>query len=170
MDIRGISPGYGSSSDFHQYYSFISKNNNLLVVKNDKNIEGRITNEYWNDLQIMEIYNDLFSGSQEKTYPFNLIEFGKLLFNFLPKTIRSFFKVFNSKQLDYIPQIYIILDNMTIPFDLIYDNNFFLLKYSTGYKIGEAPLGGISFEEINQNLIKLNDYKKICNNFYIKDI
>ena len=114
-----------------------------ISFKNDKIMEGRITNEYWNDLQIMEIYNDLFSGSQEKTYPFNLIEFGKLLFNFLPKIIRSFFKVFNSKQLDYIPQIYIILDNMTIPFDLIYDNNFFMLKYSCGYKIGEPNLGGI---------------------------
>ncbi len=118
-----------------------------ISFKNDKNIEGRITNEYWNDLQIMEIYNDLFSGSQEKTYPFNLIEFGKLLFNFLPKTIRSFFKVFNSKQLDYIPQIYIILDNMTIPFDLFYDNNFFMLKYSCGYKIGEPPLAGIIDEQ-----------------------
>jgi hypothetical protein len=36
---------------------------------------------------------------------------------------------------------------MTIPFDLIYDNNFFLLKYSSGYKIGEIPLGGIAFEQ-----------------------
>lgn len=42
------------------------------------------------------------------------------------------------------------MDNMTIPFDLIYDNNFFLLKYSIGYKIGEIPLEGISFE---QNLL-----------------
>jgi hypothetical protein len=39
------------------------------------------------------------------------------------------------------------MDNMTIPFDLIYDNNFFLLKYSIGYKIGEIPLEGISFEQ-----------------------
>ncbi|TFG25892.1 MAG: hypothetical protein EU532_11160 [Promethearchaeota archaeon] len=119
-----------------------------ISFKNEKIMEGRITDEYWNDLQIMEIYNDLFSGSQQKTYPFNLIEFGKLLYNFLPKTIRTFFEPFKSKKLNYIPQIYIILDNMTIPFDLFYDNNFFMLKYSCGYKIGEPPLGGIISEQV----------------------
>ncbi|MFX1489153.1 MAG: hypothetical protein ACFFBI_08400, partial [Promethearchaeota archaeon] len=31
--------------------------------------------------------------------------------------------------------------------DLMYDNNFFLLKYSSGYKIGEISLGGIAFEQ-----------------------
>ena len=132
-----------------------------ISFKNDKIMEGRITNEYWNDLQIMEIYNDLFSGSQEKTYPFNLIEFGKLLFNFLPKTIRSFFEVFKSKQLDYTPQIYIILENMTIPFDLIYDNNFFMLKYSCSYKIGEPALGGIIVEQTmseDPTLMQQNNY------------
>ena len=36
----------------------------------------------------------------------------------------------------------------TSPFSikLIYDNNFFLLKYSIGYIIGEPPLGGVAFE------------------------
>jgi hypothetical protein len=34
---------------------------------------------------------------------------------------------------------------MTIPFELVYDNNFFLLKYSIGYIIGEPPLGGVTF-------------------------
>ena len=120
-----------------------------ILFKNDKIMEGRITNEFWNDLQIMEIYSDLFSGNQEKIYAFNLIEFGKLLFNFLPKTIKNIFKKFQSSDIDYIPQIYFILDNMTVPFDLIYDNNFFLLKYSSGYKIGEPPLGGIIFEQGN---------------------
>jgi hypothetical protein len=41
---------------------------------------------------------------------------------------------------------------MTIPFDLIYDNNFFLLKYSSGYKIGDVPLGGVAFEDAKSNL------------------
>ncbi len=49
--------------------------------------------------------------------------------------------------MNQIPQFYFILDSMTIPFDLIYDNNFFLLKYSSAYKIGEAPLGGVAFED-----------------------
>ncbi|MFX1452724.1 MAG: hypothetical protein ACFFCM_17940 [Promethearchaeota archaeon] len=124
-----------------------------ILFKNDKIMEGKITNEYWNDLHIMEIYSDLFSGNQEKKYSFNLIEFGKLLFNFLPKMIRTFFKQLQSQNIDYIPQIYFILDNMTVPFDLIYDNNFFMLKYSSGYKIGEPPLGNIvSEQEISNDL------------------
>jgi hypothetical protein len=118
-----------------------------ILFRNDKVMEGKITNEYWNDLHIMEIYSDLFSGNQQKTYNFNLIEFGKLLFNFLPKMLRVIFKKFQSYNMDYVPQIYFILDNMTVPFDLIYYNNFFMLKYSSGYKIGEPPLGGNLFKE-----------------------
>lgn len=122
-----------------------------LLFKDNKLMEGKITNEYWNDLHIMEIYSDLFSGNQEKLYNFNLIEFGKLLFNFLPKMIREFFKKFQPKDIDYVPQIYFILDDMTVPFDLIYDNNFFMLKYSSGYKIGEPPLGGTHLEQEMSN-------------------
>jgi len=44
------------------------------------------------------------------------------------------------KSLNVTPEIYFILDEMTIPFELVYDNNFFLLKYSIGYIIGEPPI------------------------------
>ena len=118
----------------------------MISIEN-KIIEGIITNEFWNDTQILEIYNELFYDPEKRKYKFNLTEFGELLYLFLPKVIRDFFKSFKIESLNVIPQIYFILDNMTIPFDLIYDNNFFSLKYSSGYKIGEVPLGGIAFDK-----------------------
>lgn len=125
----------------------------------DEIIEGTISNESWSDLQIIEIYNELFYDSKDRKYAFNLNEFGELLYIFLPKLIRNFFKSFKIESLNLIPQIYFILDNMTIPFDLIYDNNFFLLKYSSGYKIGDVPLGGVVFEENNNKGASLESSK-----------
>ena len=122
----------------------------MISTKNEI-IEGIVTNEYWNDTHILEIYNELFYESEKRKYNFTLNEFGELLFLFLPKIIRNFFKSFKIDSLNLIPQVYFILDNMTIPFDLIYDNNFFLLKYSSGFKIGETPLGGITFEQFIPN-------------------
>jgi hypothetical protein len=116
-----------------------------MVSQDKKIIEGKIYNEYWNDAQIIDIYNDIFSDKLVKTYNFTVNEFGRLLYIFLPKKIRAFLKQFKIKSLDTIPEIYFILDEMTIPFELVYDNNFFLLKYSIGYIIGEPPLGGITF-------------------------
>jgi hypothetical protein len=100
-------------------------------------IEGKILYEYWNDSQVLNIYYDLFLKDEEKKFNFTLKEFGKLLYLFLPKQLRDLFKRFEIKSLKTIPEIYFILNNMTIPFGLIYDNNFFLLKYSIGYILGE---------------------------------
>jgi len=113
----------------------------------DEIIEGTISNESWNDSQIIEIYNELFYDSKDRKYAFNLNEFGELLYIFLPKLIRNFFKSFKIESLNLIPQIYFILDNMTIPFDLIYDNNFFCLKYSIGYNLSEVPLKGVVLDD-----------------------
>ncbi|MHA2394136.1 MAG: hypothetical protein ACXAEX_19550, partial [Promethearchaeota archaeon] len=129
----------------------------------NKIIEGIISNEYWNDAQIFEVYNELFYDLEKRKFVFNLDEFGELLYTFLPKRIRDFFKSFKIENVRDLPQIYFVLDSMTIPFDLIYDNNFFLLKYSCGYKIGEIPIGGITFKqdlkkkpEIGSNINKYN--------------
>lgn len=118
-----------------------------MMSEDGKVIDGRVLNEYWNDAQINEIYNDIFSDNEDKKYDFDLTEFGKLLYIFLPKPIRKLLRQFKIKTLTFIPEIYFILDQMTIPFELIYDNNFFLLKYSIGYIIGETPLGGVKFEK-----------------------
>ncbi|MFX1574184.1 MAG: hypothetical protein ACFFB0_15680 [Promethearchaeota archaeon] len=126
----------------------------MISIEN-KIIEGVIANEFWNDTQILEIYNEIFYEPEKRKFNFNLTDFGELLYIFLPKVIRDFFKLFKIESLNVIPQIYFIVDNMTIPFDLIYDNNFFLLKYSSGYKIGEVPLGGISFETENPQELTL---------------
>ncbi len=134
------------NSEGKMSYRIISLDNQIY--------NGTITDEYWNDMHILEIFNDLFSEKSEKKYKFSLNDFGRLIYIFLPKRIRNLFSKFKIVSLNYIPQIYVILDNMTIPFELIYDNNFFLLKYSCGYKIGEAPLGGIAFEPIVQELIE----------------
>jgi hypothetical protein len=116
-----------------------------MISHENKIVEGKIYDEYWNDAQIIDIYNDIFSDNPVKTYNFTVNEFGRLLYIFLPKKIRTFLKQFEIKSLNTIPEIYFILDEMTIPFELVYDNNFFLLKYSIGYIIGEPPLGGITF-------------------------
>ena len=117
-----------------------------LMSQDGEIIDGKILNEFWNDAQIIELFNEVFSESEEKRFDFNLMEFGKLLYIFLPKAIRKLLKQFEIKALTFIPEIYFILEHMTIPFDLIYDNNFFLLKYSIGYIIGEPPLGGVAFD------------------------
>ncbi|MBY9010662.1 MAG: hypothetical protein KGD74_12415 [Candidatus Lokiarchaeota archaeon] len=116
-----------------------------MISVDDKIVEGKIFNEYWNDAHIIDIYNDIFSDGQEKKYNFSVNEFGRLLYVFLPIKIRTFLEQFEIKSLNITPEIYFILDEMTIPFELIYDNNFFLLKYSIGYIIGEPPLGGVPF-------------------------
>jgi len=121
----------------------------MLTLDNEL-LDGKIKDEYWNDTQIIEIFNDIFSDKKEKKYNFTLTEFGKILYLFLPKLIRNLFNRFKIDRLRSTPEIYFVLDNMTFPFELIYDNNFFLLKYSSGYKIGEPPLGGVTFEHVNQ--------------------
>ncbi|MHA1293597.1 MAG: hypothetical protein ACTSQJ_13140 [Promethearchaeota archaeon] len=125
-----------------------------MISLHNQIVEGYVQNEFWNDAQIIEIYNELFSDKEEKKYNFSLNEFGRLLYIFLPKIIRDLLKQIKIASLNLIPQIYIILDYMTFPFELIYDNNFFLLKYSSAYKIGEAPLGGVAFDHsIQEDLI-----------------
>lgn len=119
-----------------------------MISNEGKILEGKIKDEYWNDMQIIDIYSDIFSDKEQKDYNLSLTDFGKILYLFLPKAIRIILKKFEIKSLDLTPEIYFILDQMTIPFELIYDNNFFLLKYSIGYIIGEPPLGGISFKRL----------------------
>jgi len=121
-------------------------------------VEGRILNEFWNDAQLFEIFNSIYSETKESSFDFSITDLGKLMFLFLNKSIRNLFKKFKVKSLGRIPEIYFILDQMTIPFELIFDNNFFLLKYSMGYIIGEPPLEGISFEE-DQGLNSVNNEK-----------
>ncbi|MHA1349975.1 MAG: hypothetical protein ACTSPZ_03940, partial [Promethearchaeota archaeon] len=116
-----------------------------MISVDEKIVEGTIFNEYWNDARIIDIYNDIFSDGQEKKYDFSVNEFGRMLYVFLPIKIRTFLEQIEIKSLNIIPEIYFILDEMTIPFELVYDNNFFLLKYSIGYIIGEPPLGGVTF-------------------------
>ncbi|MFX1406792.1 MAG: hypothetical protein ACFFBW_07550 [Promethearchaeota archaeon] len=116
-----------------------------MISQDNAMLEGKISDEFWNDAQINEIYYDLFNLNEVKKFDFTLKEFGKLLYIFLPKKIRYFFKHFEIKALDFVPEIYFILDQMAVPFEMIYDNNFFLLKYSIGYIIGEPPLGGVTF-------------------------
>ncbi|GAG75898.1 unnamed protein product, partial [marine sediment metagenome] len=116
-----------------------------MISVDEKIVEGKIFNEYWNDAHIIDIYNDIFSDNKEKKYDLSVNEFGKLIYLFLPIKIRTFLEQFEIKSLNITPEIYFILDEMTIPFELVYDNNFFLLKYSIGYVIGEPPLGGVTF-------------------------
>ena len=109
--------------------------------------ESRINNECWNDSQIIEIYHDIFTTIEPKKFGFNLIDFGKILYLLLPKLIRKFFSQFKPIDQNIIPQIYFIVDPITIPFGFLFDNNFFCLKYSIGYNCREFTLGGVPFEE-----------------------
>jgi hypothetical protein len=128
-----------------------------LISTDSTSVEGEIVNEYWNDTLLMNIYYDLFSGVQEKKFKFNLTEFGKLVFLYLPKGARNIFKQLKIKSRNLKPQIYFILDEMTIPFGLIHDDdNFLMLKYASGYKIGEPSLTGATFEQISQEMPAAN--------------
>ena len=132
-----------------------------MISHDNKIVEGKILDEYWNDAQIIEIYHDIFSDDLVKTYNFTANEFGRLLYVFLPKKIRTFLRRVEIKSLNTIPEIYFILDEMTIPFELVYDNNFFLLKYSIGYIIGEPPLGGVTFgSDIEEQKQDVKEQKK----------
>ncbi|MBY9003771.1 MAG: hypothetical protein KGD73_07350 [Candidatus Lokiarchaeota archaeon] len=132
-----------------------------MISLQDQIIEGKIFNEYWNDAQIIELFNDIFSSNPEKRFNFSLMEIGKLSYTFLPRTIRNFFKQFQIRALKIVPEIFFILENMTIPFELIYDNNFFLLKYSIGYIIGEPPLGGVTFDYHTDTLDEVKPHDDI---------
>jgi hypothetical protein len=121
----------------------------MISLKN-KILEGKVANEYWKDAYLNDIFNEFFSDVKKKQYEFSLNEFGRILYIFIPPVIRNFLKQVQIRTLEFVPEIYFILDSMTIPFELVYDNNFFLLKYSIGYIIGEPTLGGISFDVENQ--------------------
>jgi len=56
-----------------------------MISHENKIVEGKIHNEYWNDAQIIDLYNDIFSNNPTKTYNFTVKEFGRLLYIFLPK-------------------------------------------------------------------------------------
>jgi hypothetical protein len=131
-----------------------------MISNEGQIIEGRIKDEYWNDMQIIDLYSDIFSDKEKREYEFSLTDFGKILYLFLPYTIRTILKKFEIKSLELIPEIYFILDQMTIPFELVYDTNFFLLKYSIGYIIGEPPLGGISFGKLEDSSQEDDEKKK----------
>ncbi|MDX1798272.1 MAG: hypothetical protein R3255_06455, partial [Candidatus Lokiarchaeia archaeon] len=141
-----------------------------IISVDNEIIQGTIIDEFWNDSQLIEIYNELFYESEYRKYQFDLKEFGELLYIFLPKLIRDFFKSFVIESLNFTPQIYFILDNMTIPFDLIYDNNFFLLKYSSGYKIGDLTLGGVDFEDEQSKFNRDDTSNKAFNVLVIESI
>lgn len=127
-------------------YRILSIDNNTL--------EGVIYDEYWNDTHIIDIYNEIFSDIQNKEYDLDLKEFGTVLYLLLPKLIRKFLSQFKIRSIEYTPQIYFIIDYMTIPFELIYDGNFFFLKYSCGYNIGEPPIHGVNFLEEKSEVIQ----------------
>jgi len=141
----------------------------ILTLDNEL-LDGKIKDEYWNDTQIIEIFNDIFSDKKEKKFDFTLTEFGKILYLFLPKLIRNLLNRFKIDSLRSTPEIYFILDDMTFPFELIYDNNFFLLKYSSGYRIGEPPLGGVTFEHITQEIEKSGTDDKKFNVLIVESI
>ena len=123
--------------------------NYRIISKDFVMNEGIIKDEFWNDSYLIELYHDIFSEERKKQFNFNLNEFGKIIYIFLPKLLRNLFSKIKSNSPNFIPQIYLILDHMTIPFELIYyGDTFFMLKCSTSYKIGEPPLGGIAFDQI----------------------
>lgn len=128
-----------------------------MVSEDGKILEEKITNEYWNDDLISEIFNDIVSEGEEKTYRFSFNEFGKLLFLLLPKVLRSIFLQFKRTSRDFTPQVYFILDQMTVPFELLFDNDYFMLKYASSYKIGEPSLGGVHFGQNEDKFLESKD-------------
>ncbi|MBN1214252.1 MAG: hypothetical protein JXA99_02300 [Candidatus Lokiarchaeota archaeon] len=138
-----------------------------ILSTDNKTLEGKIIDEFWNDIHLMELYNDIYSDKKERLYDFTLSELGAILYLSLPKNIRNFFSQFKIRSLEFIPQIYYIIDTITIPFELVYDGNFFFLKYSCGYNIGEPPIHGINFEE--EKLIEIDKEENLKYDILIID-
>lgn len=118
-----------------------------------------INDENWNDLHILKLYNDVMwnPGDVENL---GLMELGRLLFFFLPKKLRTILIKIRDDSVDYVPNIYLILDEMTAPFELIHDGlNLISFKYSIGYTIGETSLEDITSQALQKDSTNLQARK-----------
>ncbi len=118
-----------------------------MIVQDNMVVEGKIKYEIWNDTQLGEIYENLFSFSQDEKLDLNLAEFGCIYYLSLPKIIRSILSRLHAQKENEISQIHLILDSMILPFELIHANQLLLLQCAISYRIGELDIGGTSFEQ-----------------------
>ncbi len=113
-----------------QYY-LISTENNLIY--------GTVNDEYWNDSQLNKLFYGVFIGNNEKN--FTTEDFGKIFYAFLPEILRRYMSQFRLLKSTVRPQIYFMFDQkLSIPMEILYDDSFFMLRYSIGYKVGDFLL------------------------------
>lgn len=107
--------------------------------------EGDFVKEYWNDSQIVDIYIDIFLNNSEN-YDFNLKEFGKLMYSFLPYGIRTLLEEISTYKNGENVYVYILFSELMIPFELILSPNLLGNKLAISYYSKSKPISGISLE------------------------
>ncbi|MFO8019790.1 MAG: CHAT domain-containing protein [Promethearchaeia archaeon] len=121
-----------------------------IVLDNLQTLDGQFNHEYWNDSQVVKIYQDIFLNNSE-TYGFNLREFGKLLYAFLPLGIRRLFKTVSNSETSQITHIYFVYKDLIIPLELIYQTNFLGHQFSLSYDSSLTLLTGVSSKTTSHN-------------------
>ncbi len=128
---------------------------------NGEILEGNIEHEYWNDAMILEIYLDLFSFNPIKKFQFSFTDLGSLFYLYLPEKLKQILSNIELSVNNGSPRLYVILENMTIPFEIIQGKKNFSIQFPISYKIGRTKIEGISFEE--KSNISSDDLKDILN-------
>lgn len=118
----------------------------LKSIEN-KVIEIPITNEYWNDLKLEEIYEDIFFKKNNSDLDLSIKDFGFAIYLLLPKMIRDFFSQFEISRINFTPEILFKLEEISFPFELMHKNEYLMLNYSSSYYIDNLLIEGISFED-----------------------
>ena len=122
-----------------------------IMSYDNKIIAGKIFDEFWNDTQISDLHDDLFTFTQPKKYNFEIIDFGRIYYLMMPKIIRKIISMAHSNDDHQLPQFYVVLDTMTIPFELIYEKKYMLFQSSISYYVGELDITGIPFTQEESN-------------------
>lgn len=102
--------------------------------------------ECWDDPHLLQMYTQIPKNNEENTPLAELINqnvFGKIAYLLLPRDIRKFNQ--QLKLRGQIPEMFIIIDEIQIPFEVISDQKTpFSIKYGIGYRFKEPRVMGIS--------------------------
>jgi len=136
-----------------EYFIRIHKSGQISMYGRSEDLMGffdSIIDERWNDFHLMELYHNIFFNSHF-VENLGLIEFGRIMFMCLPKKIRNLLMKFQTESTDKILNLFLVLDEMTIPFDLVHDGkNFISNTYSIGYSIGGPSLKDLTSQAIEE--------------------
>jgi len=102
--------------------------------------------ECWDDPHLLQLYTQIPKNKEDTTPLAELVNqnvFGKIAYLLLPRDIRKFNQ--QLKLRGQIPEMFIIIDEIQIPFEVICDQKTpFAIKYGIGYRFKEPRVMGIA--------------------------